>query len=124
MSLGSFCAASFSNASRKAETSSPSVMRPFRSIKVMPSRSRSTISRPINTQFSALQRRKLFGIDRGVMHLERFQRTRNNLGHSEVAEPFVVCRNHVPRRVFGGALRDGLFVRRLIVVPVFALFEI
>src|SRR5665213_3771691 len=103
MSFEPPCAVNFSIASRKAEASSPAVMRPFRSIRAMPSRSLWDIARLMALSFR-------------VLHMQGFHAADNHFSHSVIPEPFVVGRDHVPRRIFCAAARQGILVRLLIFI--------
>src|SRR5579884_2621366 len=97
---------------RNAEASSPAVMRPFRSRIMMPSRSRLCISRlMLNLSFR-------------VLHLQSLHGPNDHFRHRVIAKPLVIGGNDVPRCVLRAAVREGVFERILILVPVLALGEI
>src|SRR5215203_3521659 len=59
-----------------------------------------------------------------VLQAERLNRVHQNGGHDASRNPLVVGGNHPPRRPLRARLRDGVFVRLLVVIPVLPLLQV
>ena len=49
--------------------------------------------------------------------IQSFQVLADDPGNCKVAKPFVVGRDHIPGRMLGAALGEGVFIGGLVVVP-------
>src|ERR1051326_2572810 len=133
ISFGASDPLTFWNASRNAATSPPAVMRPFRSSTRIPSRSLLTISRFTPATFRSFslsfgragtQLFQLLFADFRKGHLQRLHSLNHHLRDGMVPKPLVIGRNNVPGRGFGRTLRNGIFIRVLIFLPVAPFREI
>src|ERR1051325_3883562 len=60
----------------------------------------------------------------GKLHVEGLEGLDENVRHREVAEPLFVRRHDEPRRLRRAAARQGLFVRRGVLVPKLSVREV
>ena len=64
------------------------------------------------------------GRDFWIRHFQGVQRTDDYFADGEVAEPFVIRRDDVPRRFFSAAVCDSVLISGLVPFPVLALFKV
>jgi hypothetical protein len=79
---------------------------------------------PVSPPFLFLLRRVVFAPDIGEIdggfwkrHSKLFHRVGDYLRNSQVAKPFVISWNYIPRRLARAGLRDGILKRLDIIIP-------